>query len=152
MNFQALKRFQIELTKQKKKKKMKLDTVSYLSVYQILIILKKAHSWQKTPPPQKKKIYIYIYKYINVETQKIDTIEFLDYKKWYETKGAIWNSTQNKNTYRNMFENYNDREATRKIIKKRNDLLLYKKMLEEINTIYTMVGNKNYWIHKNVNR
>ena len=50
-----------------------------------------------------------------------------------------------------MFENYNDREATRKIIKKRNDLLLYKKMLEEINTIYTMVGNKNYWIHKNVN-
>ena len=98
------------------------------------------------PPPQpsKKKIYIYIYKYLNVETQKIDRIEFLDYKKWYETKGAIWNSTQNKNTYRYMFENYNDREATRKIIKKRNDLLLYKKILKEMNKIYTMVGNKVY--------
>ena len=41
-----------------------------------------------------------------------------------------------------MFEKYNDKEASRKIIKKRNDLLIYKKMLEERNKIYTMVGNK----------
>ena len=41
MNFQPLKRFQIELTKQKKTKKMKLNTVRYLSIYQILTISKR---------------------------------------------------------------------------------------------------------------
>ena len=66
---------------------------------------------------------------MNVETNKIDTIEFPDYKKWYETKGAIWNSTRNKNAYRYTFVKYN--EASRKIIKRRNDLLIYKKCLKK---------------------
>ena len=41
MNFQPLKKFQIELTKQKKAKKMKLNTVRYLSIYRILTVSKK---------------------------------------------------------------------------------------------------------------
>ena len=43
-----------------------------------------------------------------------------------------------------MFEKHNDKEASRKIMKKRNDLSIYKKILEEMNKIYTMVGNKVY--------
>ena len=39
-----------------------------------------------------------------LKQKKIDTIEFTDYKKWYETKGAIWNSTRNKDAYIYMTE------------------------------------------------
>ena len=43
-----------------------------------------------------------------------------------------------------MLEKCNDREASIKIIKKKYDLLVYKKLLEEMNKIYTMVSNKVY--------
>ena len=46
-------------------------------------------------------------------------IEFPDYKKWYETKGAVWNSSRNKNAYKYMFEKYNNKETSRNIIKKK---------------------------------
>ena len=98
--------------------KAKKDKENEIKHGQILVYLPSFNNFEEDTliaegPPKK------IYKYINAETKNIDMIEFPDYKKWYETKGAVWNSSRNKNAYKYMFEKYNNKETSRNIIKKK---------------------------------
>ena len=74
-------------------KKGKKDKENKVKHGQVLVYLPNFNNFEEDTligkdPPKK------IYKYINDETKKNYTIEFPNYKKWYETNGAIWNSTR----------------------------------------------------------
>ena len=56
------------------------------------------------------------YGYYNVETKKIDVINFPDYKKWYKENKAVWNSRAYDNAQFKL--HHLDEDCTRIFIKR----------------------------------
>ena len=57
-----------------------------------------------------------IYIYYNIDTKKIDTTTFLDYKKWYNENKAFWKSEDYGHALF-KFEYLNDKHAKKKLSK-----------------------------------
>ena len=98
-------------------------------------------------------------KYLNLQTSKIDTIEFPDYKKWYTTNSAVWKSTKHANAYTYKLKYFDEKQAKRTIKKTQNDLRKYRDMLEDMNKIYAKVDHRvyestnwTYYFYGNINR
>ena len=125
-------------------KKAKRDKENEVNHSQIYVYLPNFNNFDEdiliaNNPPKK------VYKYIHVDAKKIDTIEFPDYKKWYEDGNAVWKSNRHKDAYTHKFLKFNQSLSLRKIVEKRNDLPKYKIMLEEMNKLYTVVQNGNVY-------
>ena len=70
------------------------------------------------------------YEYYNVETRKMDVINFPDYKKWYKENQVVWNSRDYDNAQFKL--HYLDDYHARILIKKREDPSSYKPNLMQI--------------------
>ena len=74
-------------------KKAKRDRENEVNHGQLYVYLPNFNNFNEdiliaNNPPKK------VYKYIDVDTKKIDAIEFPDYKKWYEDGNEVWKSTK----------------------------------------------------------
>ena len=93
------------------------------------------------------------YEYDNVETKKMDVINFPDYKKWYKENKAVWNSRAYGNAQSKV--HYLDNDYARIFIKRREDSYSMKpnlmQILERINKVYTKNGHRinesTDWVH-----
>ena len=85
-----------------------------------------------------------IYEYYNVETKKMDVINFPDYKKWYKENKAVSNSEAYGNAQFKL--HYPDQDYARIFIKRREDSYSMKlnlmQILERMNKVYTKNGNR----------
>ena len=79
------------------------------------------------------------YEYYNLETKKMDAINFPDYKKWYKENKAIWNSRAYGNVQFKL--HYLDEDYARIFIKRQEDPSSHKpnlmQILERMNKVYT---------------
>ena len=121
--------------------KAKRDNEKKVHHGQILVYLPNFHRFEEdtliaAEPPKKN------YKYINAETKKINSIKFPDYKKWYET--LTWYSTCHKNAFKIVFKKIDNSQVLMRIYKERNNHSKYQRILDEMNKIWTMVGDKVY--------
>ena len=84
------------------------------------------------------------YKYYNVETKKMDVINFPDYKKWYKENKAFWNSDAYGNAQIKL--HYLDNDYACIFIKSREDVSSTKpnliQILERMNKVYTKNGDR----------
>ena len=93
------------------------------------------------------------YEYYNVETKKMDVINFPDYKKWYKENKAVWNSRAYGNAQFKLY--YLDEDYARIFIKRREDSYSVKpnlmQILERMNKVYTKNGDRinesTDWVH-----
>ena len=98
------------------------------------------------------------YEYYNVETKKMNTTIFPDYKKWCKENKAVWNS-RNYSFAQSKLE-YFDEDHAHIIIKRRQDRSNYKanltQILERMNKVYTLNGDRinesTDWVHFFMNR
>ena len=93
------------------------------------------------------------YKYYNVETKKMDQIQFPDYKNWYKNNKAVWKTNSWGNT--KFILEYVDETKAHVIIRRRQwvsskkaNLML---ILERMNKVHTKNGDRlndsTDWIH-----
>ena len=93
------------------------------------------------------------YEYYNTDVKKMDTITFLDYKKWYKENEAVWNSIDYGNAQFKL--QYQDKNNACLYIQRREVPSSFKPklklILERMNKIFTKNGNRinesTDWIH-----
>ena len=93
------------------------------------------------------------YECYNVETKKMDVINFPDYKKWYKENKVVWNSREYRNAQFKL--HYLDEDYVRIFIKRREDSYSRKpnlmQILERMNKVYTKNGDRinesTDWVH-----
>ena len=82
------------------------------------------------------------YEYYNVETKKMDIINFPDYKNWYKEYKVVWNSRAYGNVQFKL--QYLEEDYARIFIKRREDSYSMKpnlmQILERMNKVYTKNG------------
>ena len=91
--------------------------------------------------------------YYNVETKKMDVINFPDYKKWYKENKAVWNSRAYGNAQFKL--HYLDEDYAFIFIKRQEDSYSKKpnltQILERMNKVYTKNGDRinesTDWVH-----
>ena len=93
------------------------------------------------------------YEYYNVETKKMDVINFPDHKKWYKENKAVWNSRAYGNAQFKL--HYLDENYVYIFITRREDSYCKKsnfmQILERMNKVYTKNGDRinesTGWVH-----
>ena len=98
----------------------------------------------KNPIPKK------VYKYINLKTKKIDSIEFTDYQRAFEEKYLLWFSAKGTKMIHKFL--FYDHSMLRNVGRGELETQKYLQIMEEMNKMWVVYGEKTYesfnWIRK----
>ena len=122
MNMFCLKKFLTLLKKQRMKKNKNI--ISHNSILKSLPNFKSfpLHELVRNDNPVQKT-----YKCFNTNTEKMDEINFPDYKKWYKENKAVWNLADY--GFAQFKLEYLDEKNVRRTIKRRQDTSADKKKI-----------------------